>query len=323
MCDFTKPDVIVIQNDGWNIQGYIERLKAFKEYANIPVIAIVAVDGKNFRGRWLDGITHAIFWTQFGLDEARAGGYRGPASVIPLGVDLSIYKPTDKMHAREQFISVDKHRAFIIGNFNRNQPRKRWDLTIKYFAEWMYKMRVTDAYLMLHAAPTGDTGVDIGQLARYYKVEDRVGLIAPDVFYGFDETVIAQEYGCLDLFISTTQGEGMGLTALEAMACGIPCVLPDWSAFGDWARDAAWLVKCPTTHIGPPYVNVIGGVPDQDEFMRALSRMYIDKQAREQNGQAALERAQESRFRWANIGKQYVEVLAGVLNPVEESVAQV
>jgi glycosyltransferase involved in cell wall biosynthesis len=320
MCDLVKPDVIVLQNDGWNIQPYVRKLHlqikgkyAFPEYASIPIIAAIAVDGKNFVDEWLDGVSFAIFWTQFALDEAREGGYAGPAVVIPLGVDLDIYHPIDRAEVRARQLPEQIRDAFIVGNVNRNQPRKRWDLMVKYFAAWINSTGIRDAYLYLHTAPTGDTGCDVKRLATYYGVVDRLALVQPEVFYGATEQEMVDTYNCFDVNASTTQGEGFGLTTLESMACGVPQILPDWSALGDWALGAAWLVPCLTTHIGPPYVNVIGGIADETRFVQALDQMYGDTWTREHNRQAALERAQEPRFRWADIGQAWLRVLDGVL----------
>ena len=125
MCDLVQPDVIVIQQDPWNIPEYIARLKQFKEHANIPVVGSIAVDGKNCRGTLLNQLTHTIFWTQFALDEARAGGFLGEASIISLGVDLDTYYPMDKLEAREKKLPMALDAKFIVGNVNRNQLRKR------------------------------------------------------------------------------------------------------------------------------------------------------------------------------------------------------
>jgi glycosyltransferase involved in cell wall biosynthesis len=275
MCDVAKPDLIVLQNDGWNIQAYLKQLRrrlsngeyAFPDYAGIPVVAIVAVDGKNFRGEWLNGVSSAIFWTQFALDEARKGGYAGPATVIPLGVDLDLFKPIDKVEARRRRgLPPHMDETFIVGNVNRNQPRKRWDLTIKYFAEWVTGKNIKDACLFLHCAPTGDTGTDVRQLAKYYGVLEMLALMEPPLWFGIPDDEVRDTYNCFDVAISTTQGEGFGLTALEAMACGVACVMPGWAALGEWAAEGALMVPCTSTAVGPPYVNVIGGVPDEDSI---------------------------------------------------------
>lgn len=313
MCDLHKPDVIVLQNDGWNIPQYVRHLRLFKEYDNVPIVAIVAVDGKNFQRAWLDGIVHAIFWTDFALREARSAGFDGQAAVIPLGVDTAVYQPMPRREARTLRGIEAAGDAFIVGNVNRNQPRKRWDLTIKYFADWALSNSVLDAYLFLHVAPTGDMGIQIQQLAAYYGVLERLILVQPPTFYGVPDEMLATTYNCFDVLVSTTQGEGFGLTALEAMACGIPCVLPKWSALGDWAQPAARMIPCSTTAIGPPYVNVIGGVPDQAPFVDALDAFYNQKHTLAEYSERGLALAREARFSWDHIGQRYAGVLAQLL----------
>lgn len=317
MCNLIHPDIIVIQSDGWNIPSYIQRLARYPEYSGIPVVAVVAVDGKNFTGPWLTGVSMAVFWTQFALDEARAGGYAGPATVIPLGVDRSIFKPIDKRDARLRQMQGYLSDNFIVGNVNRNQPRKRWDLMVKYFAEWVHSKNIDNATLYMHAAPTGDPdGIDMQQLARYYGLFNKPGrlvLMEPPTWVGLEESAMCDTYNCFDVYASTTQGEGFGLTTLEAMACGVPCIVPDWSALGDWAKRGAWLVPCKTTAIGKPYVNVIGGIPDEGQFVTALHALYSNAEARRRNAQAALECASQEQFSWPNIGQRWLEVLETTL----------
>ncbi|MCR4301794.1 MAG: glycosyltransferase family 4 protein [Sulfuricaulis sp.] len=331
MCDLVKPDVIVLQNDGWNIQPYVRQLRRRKpngkymwpEYAGIPIVAALAVDGKNLDARWLDGLAHVVFWTQFALDEAREAGYEGPASVVPLGVDTTVYHPADKMEARSARGIASLGDAFIVGNVNRNQPRKRWDLTVRYFAEWVKSKKVSDAYLYLHVAPTGDMGVDVKQLAKYYGVLDHLALMEPPTWYGIAEEEMRDTYNCFDVQVTTTQGEGFGLTTFEGMACGVPQIVPDWAALGELCAGAAWMVPCTSTAINPvaPGLNVIGGVPDEGKFIEALDALYRHPDYRETNRAAALERARQPRFRWENVGAAWLAVIAETLRVEKEAVA--
>lgn len=324
MCDLVKPDVIVIQNDGWNVPYYMQRLRAFPEYAQVPVVVACAVDGKNFNGAWLKGVAHTVFWTQFALDEARAGGYEGPATVIPLGVDTAQYYPEDRLTARRRLrLPEALDTAFIVGNVNRNQPRKRWDLTVKYFAEWVTSRHVEDAYLYLHTAPTGDTGCDVKQLARYYGVLEHLILMEPPTFYGSSEDTMRDTYSCFDAQLSTTQGEGFGLTTFEGMACGVPQIVPTWSALGELCGTAALQVPCTSTCIGPPYVNVIGGVPDEAACVDALDALYRSPGLRDWYRHLGGARVREARFQWAQIGQRYVDTLRGLWDePLSEAVWQ-
>jgi len=195
MCDVVKPDVVVIQQDGWYFPYYVNALRKRKpnyEYespvaASLPIVAAVAVDGKNFSGEWIENVTLAIFWTKFAESEARQGGYIGPSKVIPLGVDTDMFYPVPREGALERQRMGTLKNAFIVGNVNRNQPRKRWDLTIKYFAEWVHSFKVKDARLFLHSAPTGDCSVNIESLCRYYGVLNQVVIYTPEPFYGKDD----------------------------------------------------------------------------------------------------------------------------------------
>jgi glycosyltransferase involved in cell wall biosynthesis len=295
-----KPDVIIIQNDPWNIPGYTKQLKG------VPIIATMPVDGKNCKGSDLNGIKHAIFWTQFGADEAQAGGYNGSYDIIPLGVDLHIYRPGDRTMARK--LAGLPHRledAYIVGNINRNQPRKRLDLTIAYFAEWIKSFDIRNAYLFLHVAPTGDKGYDVQQLAGYYGIGNRIILAEPEIGFGVKEAQLVNTYQCFDVQITTTQGEGWGLTTMEGMASGIPQIVPAWAALGEWCKDAATLVDCSTIAMTPNNINVVGGVVDKDQMITALNILYYDEEERENLKTKGLNLVQQDKYRWENIGKQF------------------
>lgn len=301
-----RPDLVVIQNDPWNVREYREQLSP-----EIPVVASMPVDGKNCKaGRELNGLTLGIFWTQFGVGEARDGGYMGPVDVIPLGVDLDVYRPLDRTECRT-VAGIPKHLrdAFIVGNVNRNQPRKRLDLTVEYFVEFARRVGVENVALYLHLAPTGELGYDVKQLMHYYGIKGRLVLGTPEIGQGIEERYMPTVYGCFDVQLTTTQGEGWGLTTMEGMACGIPQVVPDWAALGEWAT-AAVRIPCTTFAVTPQYtINALGGVPDRRGTVEALVALYESERARRETREAGLELVSRSEYRWENIGRRFVEAL--------------
>lgn len=308
-----SPDCIVIQNDPWNFAAYLKYMRQEN------VVGIVAVDGKNCRGNELVGLRGGIFWTQFGYEEAYEGGYRGLGAVIPLGVDRDIYHPMPSLDARKRIgLKPEFHHSFIVGNVNRNQPRKRIDLTIAYFAEWVKRYGINDAMLMLHVAPTGDIGVDVEQLASYYGVLNRLILAEPEPWTGVSEEWMRATYAAFDVQVSTTQGEGFGLTTLEGMACGVPQLVPDWSALGEWPGDAVVKVPCTTTATTFNRINVIGGIADREMFIAELHRYYEDRTHHADMSRRAEETASEERFDWRVIGEQFDSALETFLeHPVK------
>jgi D-inositol-3-phosphate glycosyltransferase len=73
-------------------------------------------------------------YTEFGKEELIKMGYEKPISVIPHGTDFSKFFPMDPLECRKE-LGVPED-AFIVFNGNRNQPRKRIDLTIKAFIKF-------------------------------------------------------------------------------------------------------------------------------------------------------------------------------------------
>lgn len=327
LCTSLSIDLIVIQNDVWNIPSYIEELRK-KNLEHIPVVAFLAVDGENCQSKDLDGVSLAIFWTEFGLNEADKGGWKGKSAVVPLGVDLNIYKLEDMQYAQqlrdharslfaqEGFPTIDIEavkKGFIVGCVNRNQQRKRFDLLTRYFCKWIDTFKVEDAFLFVHACPTGEQEYDIEQLMSYYGHKDRLILVYPDLGTGIPEAQLPWTYRCMDVLASTTQGEGFGLTTLEAMALGIPVIAPEWSALGEICKDAAVLVPCTSTAATQKRINCIGGIPDEKNFIRQLQRVYQSKALRTEIATLGYERARESRFRWENVAKAFSNAIDDAL----------
>lgn len=307
-----KPDVIVLQNDPWNFPAYLKVID--KKY---KTVGAVAVDGKNCRGTLLNPLDHAIFWTNFADHEARLGGYNGTSAVIPLGVDTSVFKPQDKVAARQFLLGDQFDRlkdSFIIGTLGRNQLRKRMDLTLSYFAEWIETHDVPNARLLVYSAPTGDRdGFEIRQLGAYYGILNRMILITPGVWEDSEEKAIAGMMASMDVGMSTTQGEGWGLPAMEMMACGVPQILPDWSAFGEWAKPAAHLVPCTSIAMTPSGINVIGGIADRQQMIAGLHQLYTQPSYLQDLREAGLKLVNEQRFNWSDIGRRYNEELNWVV----------
>jgi glycosyltransferase involved in cell wall biosynthesis len=311
-----RPDVVVLQNDPWNIAEYIH------EFAHqVPLVAYMPVDGLNVQGSLLNGLALAIFYTEFGRREAIAGGYTGPSAVVPLGIDLDTWSRGDRDTSRHE-TRLSAHipeGSFLVGNVNRNQPRKRIDLTIQYFAKWIATRDVDDAYLVLHMAPTGDQGWDIEQLMtfwlKHYGVRGRRLIVTSRnliVGVGLPTTLMRSIYRGLDVQLSTTQGEGWGLTTMEGMACGTPQVVPDWSALGEWAT-AAERIRCSGTSATVRDVNIIGGVPDEAETIDALDRLYADPQRRAEMRDAGVALVQQPQYRPAAISDAFDRLLTDVV----------
>ncbi len=310
-----EPDIVVLLTDPWNVAGYVKALPT--DDGHIPTVGWLAVDAKNQDGNPLNDLDHVVSWTKFGAVELAHGGYDGASSIVGLGVDTDVFKPADKSKARQAlFNGIDiPADAFVIGVVGRNQwPRKRLDLSIEYFAHWVKMNSIDNAYLYIHSAPTGERGYDIWRLVEYYGMKGRVMHGSTPMGVGVDDASMVDVYNAMDVYLTTTQGEGWGLPALEAMACAVPCVVPDWSGLGEWVEGAAMRVPCNSTAVSAPINGLaytLGGIPDRDATCKQIDLLYRDEDVRKFYSEAGFRLAEG--LTWERTGQEFRVVLESVL----------
>lgn len=307
LCDEYRPDVVVINNDWWNVARFLE------VDVKVPIVAYMPVDGANIDpedARILNRLSAAIWYTDFGWKEARASGYHGKRYIVPHGVTKPVTSRLAPDVARARFgMNVPKG-AFVVGNINRNQPRKRLDLTIDYFAAWIRENRIDDAWLCLHCSHS-EEGWDLKKLARYHGVADRLVLTeGSGVIGSVDRDELDLIYQCFDVQVTTTSGEGWGLTTMEGMSHGIPQIVPDWAALGEWP-DAVLKVPC-DMRIAHPGINTIGALPAKAPFIGAIDQLYQSSSQRKQLGAEGLAWVSRREFDWDSVSAEFQRILSKV-----------
>lgn len=309
LCAEVVPDVVVINNDWWNVAQF-----ARVQPAKLPVIGYMPVDGGNLDRTdmaALEKLSAAVWYTDFGLNEARKAGFRGANHIIPHGIDTTAFTPINKSHARHSLGLNIPPNAFVVGNLNRNQPRKRLDLTIQIFADWVQQHRIQNAWLLMHCAQH-DCGWNLRRVAAFYGVEHCLLLTGgADMRHMQDVSTLQAVYNSLDVQISTTLGEGWGLTTMEGMACGIPQIVPEYAALAEWAEPA---LKVPCSRVlMHPETNTVGALVDGKIFVKALHSLYQDSNARQQLSVRGCAHVRQPRFHWHHVAKQFHNILKQAL----------
>jgi hypothetical protein len=204
-----KPNVVLLIQDPWIAAEYAHILKKITEPRKV---LYTPVDAANIKKMYVDPIneayTHIVGYTQFGISELTRSGLSLPTSVIPHGVDKSIYYPLDRTEVRKEAgLSVDD---FIVQVVDRNQIRKRIDLAMHYFAEWVHTTNKPDTVRFYYHGALRDEGWDIGQLAKELGIHDRLILSHEDLSpsHGFPIEAMKLVYNVADVKLSTTKGEG-------------------------------------------------------------------------------------------------------------------
>lgn len=297
VADHFKPDVVLILTDPWLIDDYLKR-----EATKVPIVGYSLLDGLGLNTSLvtrLNDLASLGMAAPFGAKCIREAGYTKEPWIAQYGVDRGIFHPIPQKEARlaTGMIRRTGEHGFVFGNVNRNAKRKRLDLTMWLWSRWWERAgRPDDAWLYLGCADH-DEGWRIRRLAQSFRIADRV--LAPlkvqngvarafTAWQHFGIEQLAAIYSSLDVQISTTLGEGFGLTTLEGMACGVPQIAPKWAALEDWAADAAELVACSSIQVSTGGINTIGGVVDGEKFVAALDRAYRDRAWREDRRAAGL-----------------------------------
>lgn len=316
ICDKVDPDVVLFNTDTYAICGFLDVAKELKKRPILVAYSPIdtpAVKKEIVSRLKRDGLDLFISYTEFGAKELRKSGWQGLTSVIPHGVDNAFYRPHDRKESRQLAAPGIPAEVFLIGAMGRNQPRKRLDLSMIYFAEWL--KRGGDGYLWLHCAKK-DAGWDLVELAKHLGIHHRVFMPGVQSIEDMPEEVLMPIfYSMCDVQISTSLGEGWGLMIMEGMACGVPQIVPDWSALGEWARSAARVVECSSVEILSGYHTFgIGGIVDQEKFIEALDEVATSPMLRQEMTRQGLELIEEERFRWNNIARQFHFNLAGLIH---------
>jgi glycosyltransferase involved in cell wall biosynthesis len=125
-------------------------------------------------------------------------------------------------------------------------------------------------------------------------------------------------YSALDVQATTTLGEGWGLTTMEGMACGVPQIVPDWAALGEWAAPA---LKVPCSlQLAHPGINTIGALPDKEAFIATLDGLHRSAAHRAKLSREGLAFVRQPHFTWSEVARQMDEVVTQAVSyPVSKA----
>ena len=144
-----QPDIVFSLNDPWIVSEQYRRIEDLHKAGKFKFVGYLTMDSYN----WLGGIDpHINDWdaliafTEFGAREFVKAGINKPIAVIPHGLDSDVFYPMDQGEARDK-LGLKKD-IFIVLNGNRNQFRKRMDITIAAFAK--FAVGRPDAQLYMH-----------------------------------------------------------------------------------------------------------------------------------------------------------------------------
>jgi len=248
-----------------------------------PTIAKVTLDGSDSiealssaRFGWLarqlflrmDGVVTMTRSQTVKLDEA---GFQGKTASISNGVDLRRFRPMTKGEKRDQRDKLNiPANARVLCYAGYLGPRKGTDILLDMFRR--IESRVDDLWLLCvgNFSPTYESSQALKQFCRERGVDVTIVDHPRLIRLGRVEDMEAY-LGCADLFIFPSRREGFGTVQIEAMACGLPCVVSYLPGITEEIYPDPEAVRIITSEDAADYAQAVCDLLDAPEQRRILS----------------------------------------------------
>ena len=313
-----KPDLVWVTNDLWvaiNLWGAVKTLREtipFKFFVYTPIDSYGIFPELNGPVSEWDGLAT---YTEFGKEELLKMGHEKPIAVIPHGTDFTKFFPIDPLECRRE-LGVPED-TFIVFNGNRNQPRKRIDLTIKGFIEFAKDKPDARLWLNMGAKDMGWELIPLfKRVARDVGYDPAGKLILTSPHFSTHNCLPIEQlnkvYNAVDIGLNTCIGEGWGLVNSEHAATGVAQVVPDHTSLKEIFNDVP-RIACNGSETDRNY-GLERLLPDPSSVTDILNGYYEDRNSLKAAGNWCYERIHEREFTWPVITKKMLRIVEEVLN---------
>jgi len=197
--------------------------------------SIIPIDGQPSIPHWQETLQHVdypVAMSQYGKtvmqEDFQDWKPLNPITYIPHGVDCDFFKPQD--------VPKPNPDTFIVGCVARNQHRKNIPRLMRAFKIFVERNNLSpeDAKLMLHMDWNDHMGWNIEYMAGSH-VYDIADYLMPPTMGNLeqgqhpDDAGMVNIYNLMDVHALPTGGEGFGIPTVEAMACGVPNVICNYT----------------------------------------------------------------------------------------------
>lgn len=335
--NMVRPAVVLIVNDLGLVAQYLAAMAPVDH--RLKVVAYVPVDSGPLAAEYVRGIAsldRIVVYNQFAAETLAAASNEvraedpsfvlPPMSIIPHGVDTQVFRPlfpltgnlVEARKASRRELLPDSEAlndAFIVLNANRNQPRKRIDITIAGFAKFAAD-KPDNVMLYLHMGMT-DIGWDIRELARRHGIMDRLIITHDgDNVPGSSPEQLNRIYNTCDIGINTSEAESWGLTAFEHAATGAAQIVPGHTGTREiW--DGAAEMLAPTLSLTSPGSLTASELIDPRTVAATLERLYRDPELLQKRSLDAYQHATQAPYSWDTVANSFDQILSELVDQPE------
>jgi glycosyltransferase involved in cell wall biosynthesis len=319
-----KPDVVFSLNDPWIVSEQYRRIEDLHKRKDFKFIGYLTMDSYN----WIGGIDpHINDWdalvafTEFGAYEFVKAGINRPITVIPHGLDTGLFYPMDKAEARKRLNLKDD--IFIVFNGNRNQFRKRIDITISAFAKFAVNKPDTQLYLHMGLKDQGWQILDVfGREMRKNNLDPNGRIILTAQTEGppnVEVDMLNAIYNAVDIGVNTTKGGGWELVNFEHAACRVAQVVPNHTSCKEIFEGYGQLIRCDHVDVDVNYAREMP-CPSSDHLAEILTDLYENREKLDATAELCYTRVTDKQFDWDTVASQFGGVFEDALKGVDHSI---
>jgi len=295
-----------------------------------PILYYAPVDGTNLPAMWSDvvpKVTNVVAMSKWGQQ------FFTPSKMVYHGVDPNHYwsvkdKPITlsngsllrtKREAKRAFgFSED---SFVIGRIDSNSGRKDYPAFLKAVMPLMQKHK--DIELFMHTQTVQmQHGVHIPVMLGRWPDVDKERIHTPGNYTRYSGWPTQDMNGLInafDIFVTTSRGEGFGLSNAQSLACGVPVVAQNVSANPEVIGPGGVLIEPLERLITVPAGQDMW-LADINAFSREIEHLYEARGVVRKLGEAGKEHVRKS-FSWDVAAAKFHDYITGLstaASPVQE-----
>lgn len=327
VCDLLNSqtfDILFILNDAWVINRYLQSIKKNVDVKKIPkIVTYFPVDSAQHDKDWyenFDIVSQPVTYTEFAKWVIKDTNPALNVKIIAHGVDTELFfkKHPTRLEAKNEFFKPyldkigDLTNSFIVLNANRNQPRKKLDITMQGFAKFAIN-KPKDVKIYMHCGIV-DASVNIDKLSTRYGIPER--LIVSSAKKGVQvvpDWRLNEIYNATDVGINTSMGEGWGLTNVEHAVTGAVQLVPDHSSCRELFEGCGLFLK---TKVNFMFDNsmTVGRLTDADEVAEKLEYLYNNREDMERLALLGYKKFTGPKYSWKHIASQWSDLFNEVID---------
>lgn len=211
---------------------------------------------------------------------------------IPHCVDTNIFFPINEEEKEKLKEANGLAGKFVIGMNGRNQTRKLPSRLLYIFKEFLETH--PDSVLLMNTDPYDPMGNNLVEIGKKLGIEKNVVYTGMTWYSGHPINVLNSVYNTMDVHCMTTTGEGFGITTLEAMSCGIPNVITDYTTTKELLiEDGECGIPVPWSDFVSGGYNTRRVLADKGKFLDGLCELYNSQDKRKKMGEIGRKKAIE------------------------------